>query len=209
MLSLLKKKSEADAPQVPPWHPNFRNFQRLPDTKVVRTAFFINTVAVSVTLALLIYVGYGEWNLYVASSQVDEQQKLIDRDKAASDQAIALFRKYQAEETKLEEVDKFVKSKPLVSELLLHLGHTLPKNIALDRFDLNATGLTIVATVRGAADEASGVATAYIEQLKADKELTRFDEIKAAGSKRNPQTGRITIEISLRMKTDGKDAKKS
>ena len=46
MLSLLKKKSDAAAPAVPAWHPNFRDYEKLPDVKVVRTAFFINAAAI-------------------------------------------------------------------------------------------------------------------------------------------------------------------
>ena len=44
MLSLTKK-SDAVPVAAPLWHTNFRNFDRLPDTKVVRTAFFVNTAA--------------------------------------------------------------------------------------------------------------------------------------------------------------------
>ena len=53
MRSLLKKKAEAAASQVPAWHPNFRNYQRLPDIKVVRTAFFINGFAALIAIALI------------------------------------------------------------------------------------------------------------------------------------------------------------
>lgn len=209
MLSLLKKKSEANVPLVPSWHPNFRNFERLPDTKVVRTAFFINVFAITVTLVLLFYVVRKEWDLHVVRTQIADKQQQINRDKSASDQAVALFKKFQAEEAKVFEVDTFVKSKPAVSTLLLHLGETLPKNIAIDRFDLHAAGLTLASTVRGAPDQASGQATAYIEQLRADKELASlFEDITPTSSGRNPQNGRIMIEISLRYKGAGKDGKK-
>lgn len=200
MLSLLKKKSDADAPQVPAWHPNFRNFERLPDTKVVRTAFFINVFALTVTVVLLLYVGRREWDLRVVRTQVAEKQQQIDRDRAGSEQSVALFKKFQAEEAKLMEVENFVTSKLIVSDLLIHLGQTLPKNIALDRFELRDAGLTIAATVRGAPDQASGLATAYIEQLRADKELARFDDITPTSSDRNPTTGRITIEVFMHLK---------
>ena len=61
MLPFLKKKSEASAaPAVPNWHPNFRNFEKLPDIKVVRTAFFVNGAAVSVALALGLVL-HGAW----------------------------------------------------------------------------------------------------------------------------------------------------
>ena len=53
MLPLLKKKSDADAaPAVPAWHPNFRNYQKLPDIKVVRTAFFVNGIAILLVVAI-------------------------------------------------------------------------------------------------------------------------------------------------------------
>ena len=56
MLSLLKRKPEAAAvSEMPPWHPNLRNFARLPDTKVVRTAFFINGASVFIALGLLLW----------------------------------------------------------------------------------------------------------------------------------------------------------
>jgi len=62
MLSLTKK-SDAQVAS-PLWHTNFRNFERLPDTKVVRTTFFINTAAVALTLGLLLWLGYREYHLY-------------------------------------------------------------------------------------------------------------------------------------------------
>ena len=197
----LKKKSEANVPEVPSWHPNFRNFQRLPDTKVVRTAFFINAVAITVAVVLLLFVGRREWELYVLKQQVAEKQQQIDQNKAGSDQAVGIFKKYQVEEAKLLEVQNFVESKLILSDLMIHLGQTLPKNIAFDRFDLRDTGLIIGATIRGASDEAkSALAIAYIEQLRTDEKITaRFDEIKPANTGRTT-TGRITLEISLRLK---------
>jgi hypothetical protein len=201
MPPLLKKKSEANAPQVPAWHPNFRNFEKLPDTKVVRTAFFINVIAITVALVLLLFVGNREWELYALKQQVAEKQHQIDQTKPGSDQSVALFKKYQAEEAKVLEVESFVSARQTVSDLLIHLGQTLPKNIALDRFDLRDAELILGATVRGAPDQASGLATAYIEQLRADKTLAnRFDDIKPANSSRNAQTGRISIEVSLHLK---------
>jgi hypothetical protein len=196
-----KKKSEANAPVMPAWHPNFRNFQRLPDTKVVRTAFFINVIAITVTAVLALYVGKSEWELNALKVQVADKQQQIDATKGKSDQAVALFKKYQAEEAKILEVQNFVDSRLTLSDLMLHLGQTLPRNIAIDRFDLRDTGLILGATLRGAPDEASALATTYIEQLRADQKLADwFDEIKSTGSDRNAATGRITLEVSLRLK---------
>src|SRR6185369_10352596 len=148
-LPFLKKKSEAAAvPLVPAWHPNFRNYEKLPDIKVVRTAFFVNGAAITIMLALLTYFGFQEWQLHNLQAQVADWQRQINRDQAGSDKAIALYKKFEAQQAKFQEVDAFLKSKPLVSELLMRLGQTLPNNIAIDSFDLRDNGLALRLTVR-------------------------------------------------------------
>ena len=200
-LPFLKKKSEASAaPLVPSWHPNFRNYEKLPDIKVVRTAFFVNVAAAFVTFAALTLFGLQEYKLHNLNVQIAEWQRQIDRDKRPSDQAVALFKKFQAEETKIDEVDAFVKSKPLVSEILLRLGQTVPKNVALDSFDLRDTGLALKISVRGSTNAAFDTANAYLEQLRADKELAHFDEFTITNSSRNANTGRLGVDMFLKLK---------
>jgi len=202
MLSLLKRKSDADAaPALPAWHPNFRNYEKLPDVKVVRTAFFINGVSIFLAVTLLVYSAFREWQIQVIGGQVTEIQAQISRDKGASDQAIALFRKFQADEARAGEVETFLQSKPVVSALLLRLAQTLPKDVAFDSFDLRENGLTLRLSVRGDAAAASGHATAYLEQLRADKELSQFDQFTFTSTPtRNPATGRMAVEFLLRLK---------
>jgi hypothetical protein len=204
MLSLLKKKkSDAAAPALPAWHPNFRNFERLPDTKVVRTAFFVNGAAIVVTSVLLLWFCYQEYQLRDLRRQVAEWQRQIDRDRPASDKAIALFKKFQADAARVKEIEAFVNSRPLVSELLVQLGQTLPGNIALDTFELRANGLRLVAAVRGAPELASGHASTYLTQLRGNAKLTAlFDEITLLNIERNQQTGRLTVEYFLKLKPE-------
>lgn len=202
MLSLLKKKSNADAaPALPAWHPNFRNFEKLPDTKVVRTAFFINGTAITIALAAVIYLGLHEWRLRGIHQQIAIVQGQIDRDKKVSDQAVAQFKKFQAEETKVTEVETFVNSKPLVSTIMMRLGETIPPNIAVDSLDFRDTGLLLRLSIRGAPDAASGYATNYLEQLRADKQLAIFETFEFTSTPTpNPGTGRMAVEFFLRLK---------
>jgi hypothetical protein len=200
-LPFLKKKSEAAAaPLVPAWHPNFRNYEKLPDIKVVRTAFFVNFAAGSIALVALTLFGLQEYKLHNLRAQIDDWQRQIDQNKRKSDQMVALFKKFQAEEAKILEVDAFIKSKPVFSELLLRLGQTLPKNVALDSVELRETGLALKISVRGSTNAAFDTANAYLEQLRADKELARFDDFQITNSSRNPNTGRLGVEIFLRLK---------
>ena len=53
----------------------------------------------------------------------------------------------------------------------------------------------------GDAAAASGHATAYLEQLRNDKELSLFDQFTFTSTPtRNPATGRMAVEFLLRLK---------
>ncbi len=203
MLSLLKKRSEASAPATrPAWHPNFRNYDKLPDIKVVRTAFFINFAAIAVAAALAIYFGFQEWQLRVLRSHAAGVERRIGTDKPASEHAVALFKKFKAEEAKINEVEAFISSRPIVSDLILHIGATLPPNMAVDSFDLRDKGLVLRLSVRGAPDAAAGYATAYLNQLKADPKITlEFLDVAMTSLTRNPVTGRLAVELTLGLNT--------
>jgi hypothetical protein len=73
MLPLPKRKNDAAAAAaaMPAWHPNFRNFERLPDTKVVRTAFFINGIAAVIAAIALLWVCYQEYQLHDLNRQIE------------------------------------------------------------------------------------------------------------------------------------------
>ncbi|MFA5264784.1 MAG: hypothetical protein WC378_13255 [Opitutaceae bacterium] len=208
MQLLQKKKPEAASPTIQAWHPNFRNYERLPDIKVVRTVFFINAAAITIAIAVAGFVGHQEYMLASIHSQIVEVQARIDRDKKVSDQAIALFAKFQAGEKKLQEIDAFLKARPAVSPLLLRLGETLPKNIALSQFDAREKVVILGGIVRGAPELASGQANAYVEQLRKDKEIgALFDDISLTNVSRDPQSGRLNIELSLRLKGEKPEKK--
>lgn len=203
MLSLFRKKSdEAAAAVTPAWHPNFRDYEKLPDVKVVRTAFFVNGGAVFVALALAVYAGTQELHLHTLGTQIAEEQAKIDRARKGSEQAVAAFRKFQAEEAVAQEVDAFVKSRPQVSAVIRRLGETLPPDVAIDALDFQPDGLVLRLAVRGDAVTASGRATAYLEQLRADKELAGFSEfVFAQAPERNVVSGRVSVQFRLRYKS--------
>ncbi len=186
---------------LPSWHPNFRNAESLPDIKVVRTAFFINGIAILSALSLGAFLGLKEWQLNVVNSQISQIQAEITRNKSSSDKAVAIYKQFQASEGKVAEVENFLKSKSIISVLVLRLSATLPPNIAIDTLDMRDSGMTMRLSIRGDAAAASGYATAYLEQLRKDKELSQFEEFSFTGSPvRNPATGRMAVEFMLRLK---------
>lgn len=203
MLPFLKRKSErASAAALPPaWHPNFRNFERLPDTKVVRTAFFINGAAIVIALVMLLWCVYQEYGLFEMRQQLAAVQEQIDRDRKPSDEMIALHKQFQKAAARVTEVDNFTKSRPSMSDMLQRLAEILPPNIALDTLELAETGASIRGAVRGAPDQASGHASTYVALLMADEVLAqRFEEITLVNLSRDGSTGRLQFEISLQLK---------
>lgn len=125
---------------MPAWHPNFRNFQRLPDTKPVRTVFFINGLAVVVALVLLLFVAYQEYALFTVNRQIAELEAQIERDQKLSRQAVTLFKQFQEEEKKILDLETFLRSPVAVSDLMLDIGRTLPNRIALRSVSYRDTG---------------------------------------------------------------------
>jgi hypothetical protein len=201
MRSLLKKKAEAAASQVPAWHPNFRNYQRLPDIKVVRTAFFINGFAALLAIALIVWTGLREFDLYKLKEQIAATQALIDKDKPESTKAVALFTKFQAEEKRTAEIDAFVKSKPLVSAIIQHFAETRPRNIAIDRLDIQEKGLVLIVSVRGDSVSAYSDNVNYVELLKKDPFFAAsFEPAEIVAANPDPATGFLKSEIRLAAK---------
>jgi hypothetical protein len=207
-MSLLKLKKSDRSPGllVPPWHPNFRNFERLPDVKVVRTSFFVNGVAVAVTLALLACFGLQEYKLHEIRLQADDWQHQIEANQKASAQAVQLYQKFQAEEKKSTEAGAFVKADFVLSNFIIELAQTLPKNIGLDYIEIFNGGVTLRGTVRGSPDEAFSAASAYIDQLRANPHIgPNFENISFPqnGLNRSAQAGQASLlkfELSLKAK---------
>jgi hypothetical protein len=209
MASFLKKKAEANTSQVPAWHPNFRNYQKLPDIKVVRTAFFINGFAALIAIGLIVGTVVREFELYKKKESISQIQAQIDKDKPESDRAIALYKKFQDEEKRANEVDAFVKSKPPTSVILQRFAETRPKNVALKSIDLRENGIVLRVSVRGDGITANNDFVNYLELLKKDTKLAEnFEgaEIKAANT--DPTTGFLEGEINLAIKAAAKEPAK-
>jgi hypothetical protein len=190
---------------VPAWHPNLRIVEQLPDTKVVRTAFFVNGLAAVIAILAALYLGHQEWKLHGVNKEIADWQSQIDQDKKQSQDFVALYGDFKLEEAKTSEVADFMTSKPIVSAIVLRLGEMTPKKIAFDGLDFKDTGVSIKATVKGAPDRASGDASAYEKQLRADKVLgPMFSDVNLLTMRRNTSSGRLVIEIFCAFKKGAK-----
>lgn len=212
MLSSQKKRSDrSPANVVPAWHPNFRDAERLPDTKPVRTSFFINVFSFFLVASLALYATYREVKLNALRQEVEQARTNVQSTKAGSDQAVAQYKLFQEEEKKVKELKTFREaSKIVVSDFILRIGEGLPPEITLRAIECRPTVVTLRGEVEGAPDEATGRAVAYVEGLKSDEFYAKlFDNIKLANIVRDPGTGRMQAIIDLAFKEPPKPPAKA
>ena len=210
MLSLTKK-SDAQQVAAPLWHTNFRNFERLPDTKVVRTTFFINTAAIAVTIGLLLWLGYREYHIYNLGEQIAGAQKDIDTNAKQNKEALRLTKIFADEEKKLVEAEAFLKGPITLSGFVNLLGQTLPKEISIDfiemRMPLDSKNQVFVlrGLVAGSRDKAAGSASSYVDMLRNHQQLGAiFDPITLDKLSPDGPSGFMSFENTLKVKTEAK-----
>lgn len=208
MLSL-SKKSDAQPVAAPLWHTNFRNFERLPDTKVVRTTFFINTAAIAIAAGMLLWVGSRELTNRSVREQVAEAQRQIDTNKAQNAEAIRLSKVFAEEQKKLDEAAGFMKTPISALEFIDLVGQTMPKEFIIDYLetrmgDPKNTIFLLRGRVAGSPDTASGLASSYVDMLRANPRLGAvFDPITLNRIDRT-NGNYMTFDISLNLKPEKK-----
>lgn len=198
MLTALKKKREPGLPASLAWHPNFRNREKLPDLKVVRTTFFINGAAVFVALTLALLVAFQEFKIGTLRADLNSWETKIEESRRTNGEVIAKFRKFQAAEKLVKEAITVAQSRIGVSDFVIKLGETLPENIAMSSIEFNTTGVQLTGVVRGSPEMASGYASQYVDQLRTSEDFAAlFNEVTLTGLSRDPSTGQIAIAVSL------------
>jgi hypothetical protein len=175
MLSLTKK-SDAQPVAAPAWHANFRNFERLPDTKVVRTTFFINTAAIAVAAVMLLWVGSRELNNHTIRGQIEDATGKIAASQQQNAEALRQSATFAEEQKKVAEAADFVRTPISIVEFLDLLGGTLPKEVIIDTVDLRLadaknSSFQIRGRVAGSPDQASGIASSYVDMLRAEPRI--------------------------------------
>ncbi|MDP1580100.1 MAG: hypothetical protein Q8M02_07470 [Candidatus Didemnitutus sp.] len=214
MLLQLKRRDAAPA-AAPVWHPNFRNFERLPDTKVVRTTFFINVASIALAVLLAGITSWVEYQSHVLVQQTEGAQAAIDKQKKQNAENLRLTKLFADEEKKFAEATAFVRTPITTSAMILELGTTLPPEIQIEYVDLRPHDETnpsciVRGKAAGTKDQASGAASAYVETLRSHPVFKeRFESVNLTALNADPRAGVMVFEIVMQFKTAAKGGKKS
>lgn len=206
MLSLLNKSGgDKAAAQVIPWRPDFRDVSQLPDTKTVRTNFFVNVVAIAVTGALALFVAQREWEVFNLRSGLNDLDSRIAQNKAASEKAQASYKLFQAEEKKFAEAHLLVKSPFRFPDFILHLGQILPPGVSVQDIEYRGPDQNVLVTgvVKGLDAAASDLASVFVKQLQSDPALAEhFRAIELGNIGRNVEEGTQNLYLVFTFKSN-------
>jgi len=185
---------------MPAWHLDFRNAEGLPDTKPIRTSFFINGLALLVAAAVVLLFVHREVKLYNLSAEIAQVEEQIAQNSGPSAEAVRQFREFQAAEKKLREVAAFTASPIRPSVFLRRLGAILPDKVKFDAIDIREGNYTLRGSVAGTLEEASGTASGLVDLLNRDEVISPlFDDAMLTNVTQNPATGLLAMEIQMKV----------
>ncbi len=192
------KPSKRPAGPILFWHPNFRIASSLPDTKVIRTSFAVNAVAVAVTLGLGALVIQQQMQIAEVTDRCAEWQATADGHRPRFEKAAQLQKEFAEGEKKVRQIDEFVTPRLQASDLLVLIAETLPRLIILDAIEMYGDGVRLRGTV---VDASASIAKGYADQLAASPAITALMESVRLSSQNRDQGGnRFTFEIDMKLK---------
>lgn len=212
MLPLPKKTGKKnEVNQASAWHPNFRNPEQLPDTKTVRTKFFVNIIVIAITSALVLSVALREFKLHALRVQLADVEGQILASTKPSGAAIAAYKLFQAEEKIFNDAYSLVKHPFRFSDFIIRLGEVMPPGVKVRRIDYKGLGggVIVAASVSGLDAKASNDVSAFVRLMQSDAFLTRdFPVVTLTGLARSVADESMGFELTFAPKPVVKPAAK-
>ena len=181
------------------WHLDFRDVASLPEDRVVRIRFLVNTCAAALTLGLLILVG---WQLLLRSAVVaqirfwDEKIAFHQRE---NDELQLVLRDYEAEAEKINHAYEGVYSPFVPSDFVLAIGQTLPDRMTVDMIGYADGAIAIRGSLAEPPERASRVLGHYVETLRNDQRIgALFGDISAPSLDRAKEDNLFNFQIALK-----------
>ena len=192
-------RRSADFDLEPNWHLDFRDAASLPEDRVVRVRFLVNTCAAALAFFLLMLVG---WQLFIRSN-IAAQLRFWDEKLAAHHREYAelqgALRDYMAAAGKIKDAYDIVYSPFVPSAFILNIGRTLPDRMTVDMIGYTDGVVTIRGNLAEPPERASRVLGGYVETLRNDPKIgPLFSDIAAPSLDRAKQENLFNFEIVLK-----------
>ncbi|NDV62579.1 hypothetical protein G0Q06_08960 [Puniceicoccales bacterium CK1056] len=124
------------------WRPDFREVSVLPDTKVIRTGFLINFVAISIALLVVTIYVIKEYSLQSLTAQVRELQSQVADNTASNRSILDTNKRFKQSSSIMEEVIAFDQQLLEFPLFIKEITLILPQRVILSEIQMkSAEGL--------------------------------------------------------------------
>lgn len=148
------------------WRPDFRDSETLPDTKVVRTSFFLTAGFFSVAVAMAMFLGFREYQKVQVEKDLIELQVEVDGMKPEHGVKVAANGKFMSANGRIDEIVAMRGNQIVGSDLLISVGAALSPSMVLSQMKYEKDSIVLEGMLNVGADEASALIDEYMEKLK-------------------------------------------
>lgn len=132
-------KAKAKVRMHPPWHPEFRIAEDLPDIKVIRTDFLVNIAVFSLAGILLLILVYREVAVASARGDLEELERQV-ADMQEEDLRLGqLMGAFNRQRPVFDDLRRFFDMPVNLTRFMVDMAEIRPEQIALDQFEYTET----------------------------------------------------------------------
>jgi len=182
----VQKRNKSNPFSSVPWHPNFRDTETLPDTKVIRTEFLVNIFAITIALLLLGFYIFEELQAGVIRNEYELLETRIQSLSFTNRRFLKTSSEFKQDAILTQELQYFFHPSLDPLALLMELSETKPSDIVYDSIAILEDQLVtdkeinrvytvnITGAVKGAFDEALEAMNRYTDMLKLQPGLMEY-----------------------------------
>ncbi len=119
------------------WRPDFRDTQALPDTKVVRTGFLLNFIAIALTLAAMSSYLIKEYKLQGLVREVQKLTAQVDSSQSQNRAILDVNKKFRQRAEVVEEAIAFDFQEVQFPELIANMSSVLEDGMILSALEVD------------------------------------------------------------------------
>ena len=202
MISLKKRQQSSGSYD---WRPNFRDYESLPDLRVVRTQFFLPTLLVALAVGFASYLASREYKAIYLRSEIDAIEAEINEHDVNHAAKVAENAEFMAFERGLDEISEFVDGQLVGSDFLLAVSSRIMEGMYLTRVEYASELVTIEGNLEVPAEEASRIVDGFMKALQEGEVVQgKLTDYKLTSLERVAATGLIRFRIEVGPKPDPK-----
>ena len=121
------------------WRPDFREAEKLPDTKVIRTGFLLNFIAIAVALLVVSLYAVREYSLQVTMQSVKELERRVTESTPENRLILDANKRFRQSAELVEEAVAFDRQPVAFDTFIEEVSRSLPKGIQLTQIELRSS----------------------------------------------------------------------